>query len=83
MRLTIDARTQAAAENALRESRALLHAVYRAQSAFIEHADDDQVFTELLSGLLVLAECGQALILEHDGTDADAHFDTQQIRLSH
>lgn len=61
------------AEISLRESRALLHAVYRAQSAFIEHADDDQVFTELLSGLLVLAECEQAIVLEHDGTDLSAH----------
>lgn len=54
------------AETALRESRALLHSIFRIQSSFIEDAEDEEVFTELLSGMLVLTQCERALVLEYE-----------------
>lgn len=54
------------AETALRESRALLHSIFRIQSSFIEEAEDEEVFTELLSGMLVLTQCERALVLEFE-----------------
>jgi len=58
------------AEAALRESRALLHSVYRVQSSYIEHADNTAVFTELITGLLALARCEWAIVIESAGEQA-------------
>lgn len=56
-----------AAEAALRESRVLLHSVYRVQSSYIEHADNTVVFTELITALLALARCEIAIVIESPG----------------